>query len=87
MDESQKVLRFALEKYPERVEAVPVAQLVVDSAREKPKRAAYVKLAVPDTLVQAVRSPRPGGDSYLLVRIPADVGDRVDSRIVLPGEA
>ncbi|MFQ5350692.1 MAG: hypothetical protein ACE5EG_09645 [Thermoanaerobaculia bacterium] len=87
MDESLKVLRFALEKYPERVESLPLAQLVVDSAREKPKRAAYLKLAVPDALVQAVRSPRPGGDSYLLVRIPADVGDRVASRIVLPGEA
>ena len=87
MDESQKILRFALEKYPERVEALPLAQLVIDSAREKPKRAAYLKLAVPDALVQAVRSPQPGGDSYLLVRIPADVGDRVDSRIVLPGEA
>ena len=87
MEETQKVLRFALEKYPERVEAVPVAELVVDSAREKPKRPAYVKLAVPDVLVQAVRSPRPGGDTYLLVRIPADIGDRVESRIVLPGEA
>ena len=87
MDETQKVLRFALEKYPERVEAVPLAQVVVDSAREKPKRPAYVKLAVPDALVQAVRSPQPGGDSYLLVRIPSDVGERVDSRIVLPGEA
>ncbi len=87
MDEPQKVLRFALDKYPERVEALPLAQLVVDSAREKPKRPAYVKLAVPDAVVQAVRSPQPGGDSYLLVRIPADVGERVDSRIVLPGEA
>ncbi len=87
MDESLKMLRFALEKYPERVETLPLAQLVVDSAREKPKRAAYLKLAVPDALVQAVRSPQPGGDSYLLVRIPADVGERVDSRIVLPGEA
>ncbi len=87
MDEPHKILRFALDKYPERVEAMPLAQLVIDSAREKPKRPAYVKLAVPDVLVQAVRSPKPGGDSYLLVRIPADVGDRVDSRIVLPGEA
>ena len=87
MDEPNKILRFALEKYPERVEALPLAQLVIDSAREKPKRPAYVKLAVPDVQVQAVRSPKPGGDSYLLVRIPADVGDRVDSRIVLPGEA
>ncbi len=87
MDESQKVLRFALEKYPERVETLPLAQLVIDSARQKPKRPAYVKLAVPDAMVQAVRNPQPGGDSYFLVRIPADVGDRVDSRILLPGEA
>jgi hypothetical protein len=87
MDESQKILRFALDRYAERVETVPLAQLVIDSARQKPKRAAYVKLAVPDALVQAVRSPQPGGDSYLLVRIPSDIGDRADSRIVLPGEA
>ena len=87
MDESQKVLRFALEKYPERVETLPLAQLVIDSARQNPKRPAYVKLAVPDAVVQAVRSPQPDGDSNLLVRIPADVGGRVDSRIVLPGEA
>ena len=87
MDDTQKILRFALEKYPERVESLPVAQLVIDSAREKPKRPAYVKLAVPDAVVQAMRNPRPGGDSYLLVRIPAEIGDRVDSRIVLPGEA
>jgi hypothetical protein len=81
------ILRFALDKYPERVETLPLAELVIDSAREKPKRAAYVKLAVPDAVVQAVRSPQPGGDSFLLVRVPADVGERVDSRIVLPGEA
>ena len=87
MDESQKILRFALEKYPEKVETLPLAQLVMDSAREKPKRPAYVKLAVPDAVAQAVRNPRPGGDSYLLVRIPAEIGERVESRIVLPGEA
>jgi hypothetical protein len=87
MEEHLKILRFALEKYPERVETLPLAELVIDSAREKPKRPAYVKLAVPDAVVQAVRNPRPGDDAYLLVRIPAAVGDRVESRIVLPGEA
>lgn len=87
MDDPKKVLRFALENYPERVEMLPLAELVIDSARQKPKRPAYVKLAVPDDVVQAVRGPRPDGDSYLLVRIPADVGGRADSPIVLPGEA
>ena len=61
--------------------------MIIDSAREKAKRPAYVKLAVPDAVVQAVRGPRAGDDTYLLVRIPAEIGDRVDSRIVLPGEA
>ncbi len=87
MDETLKKLRFALENYPERVDAAPLAELVLDSAREKPKRPAYVKLAVPDAMVQTVRSPRPGGDTYLLVRIPAEVGERAESRIVLPGES
>jgi hypothetical protein len=87
MEEPLKILRFALDKYPERVETVPLAELVVDSARQKPKRPAYLKLAVPDAMVQAVRGPRRGGDTYLLVRIPAAVGERADSPIVLPGEA
>ena len=87
MDEPVKTLRFALDKYPDRVETLPVAELVLDSAREKPKRPAYVKLAVPDAFVQALRGPRADGDLYLLVRIPASVGERADSRIVLPGEA
>lgn len=87
MDDPRKTLRFALDKYPDQVEALPISQLVIDSARGKPRRPAYVKLAVPDAVVQAVRGPRAGGDTYLLVRIPAEVGERVDSRIVLPGEA
>ena len=86
MDDPRKTLRFALDNYAERVEAMPISQLVIDSARAKPKRPAYVKLAVPDAVVQAVRGPRAGGDAYLLVRIPAEVEERVDSRIVLPGE-
>ncbi len=87
MEDSLKALRFALEKYPERVETSPLAELVIDSAREKPKRPAYLKIAVPDAVVQAVRAPKQGGDSYLVVRIPAEISERVDSRIVLPGEA
>ncbi len=87
MDEPLKTLRFALDKYPERVEVLPLAELLLDSARQKPKRPAYVKLAVPDAMVQSLRGPRSGGDAYLLVRIPAAVGERADSRIVLPGEA
>jgi hypothetical protein len=87
MEDALKALRFALEKYPERVETLPLAELVIDSAREKPKRPAYLKIAVPDVVVQAMRAPKPGGDSYLVVRIPAEISERVDSRIVLPGEA
>ncbi len=87
MDEQLKTLRFALDNYPDRVEILPLADLVLDSAREKPKRPAYLKLAVPDAVVQGLRRPRPGGDLYLLLRIPAEVSGRADSRIVLPGEA
>ncbi len=78
-------LKFALEKYPEKVEAAPVAELVMDSARQSSKRPAYLKLAVPDAVVQSLRGSRTG-DVYLLVRIPGEIGERADSRIVLPGE-
>ena len=82
-----KTLAFALEKYPERVEAVPIRELLLDSARQNPKRPAYVKLAVPDEVVKAVRgSAAASDDMVLLVRVPKDVQEREGSRIVLPGE-
>ena len=86
MDDALKSLQFALEKYPDRVELVPVEQLLVDSARQNEKRNAYIKLAVPDEMVKSVRGNRDDRDVVLLVRIPNEVLDRADSRIVLPGE-
>ena len=86
MDDPIKSLQFALEKYPQRVELAPVRDLLLDSARQNDRRPAYVKLAVPDEVVKSLRGNRGDQDLILLVRIPAEVSDRVDSRIVLPGE-
>lgn len=79
-------LRFALEKYPQQVELVPVADLLLDSARQNDKRPAFVKLAMADELVKSLRGQRQQQDVLLLVRIPGDVLERSESRIVLPGE-
>jgi hypothetical protein len=79
-------LSFALEKYPQQVEAVPLRRVLLDSARENPKRPAYVKLAVPDAVVKAVRGSAEQSDLVLLVRVPKEVMGRQGSRIVLPGE-
>ena len=89
MQSPLKNLAFALEKYPERVEAVPIQELVTESARKNDKRPAFVKLSVPDEIVKQLRG-RPGdardGDLVLLVRVPKEVLQRQDSLIVLPGE-
>ncbi|HEX2165279.1 MAG TPA: hypothetical protein VHM02_15140 [Thermoanaerobaculia bacterium] len=81
----RQALAFALERYPERVQAVPVREILLDSARQNPRRPAYLQLAVPDDVVKAVRG---GGDSdlLLLVQVPREVLERRESRIVLPGE-
>lgn len=81
-----EALTFALDKYPQQVEAVPVRSLLLDSARENPKRPAYVKLAVPDVVVKSMRGAAEDGDLVLLVRVPREVLQRQGSRIVLPGE-
>lgn len=86
MNDALKTLQFALDKYSEKVEAVDVEAILMDSARQNERRPAFVKLAVPDELVKALRGQRSGRDRFLLVRIPAEVEERVDSRIVLPGE-
>ena len=86
MSDLIKKLRFALEKYPQQVELVPVADLLLDSARQNDKRPAFVKLAMADELVKSLRGQRQQKDVLLLVRIPGDVLERSESRIVLPGE-
>ena len=87
MQNTLKNLAFALEKYPERVEAVPIQELVTESARKNDKRPAFVKLSVPDEIVKQLRG-RPGEDTdlVLLVRVPKEILQRQDSLIVLPGE-
>jgi hypothetical protein len=87
MDDPRKALEFALEKYPEKVELMPLEQLVIESARQNAKRPAYVKLAVPDDVVKGLKgTPRAEQDLVLLVRLPRGVLRRSESRIVLPGE-
>jgi len=86
MEDLIKSLQFALDRYAQRVEIAPVRDLLMDSARRNDRRPAYVKLAVPDEVVKTLRGNRENQDMVLLVRIPAEVSDRVDSRIVLPGE-
>ena len=86
MSDTLRSLAFALEKYPDQVEIAPIEQLVMDSARKNAKRPAWVKLAVPDDMVKNLRGSRDAKDLLLVVQVPRDVLDRVDSRIVLPGE-
>lgn len=81
-------MSYALEKYPERVELVPLDRVVTDSARQNAKRPAYVTLTVPDEVVKGLKGGRPGEerDLILLVRVPKEVLERSESLIVLPGE-
>lgn len=85
-DDPRQQLAQALERYRDRVEVAPLADLVLDSARQNPKRPAYVKVAVPDEVVKGLRGPRDRTDLLLLVRVPREVLERASSRIVLPGE-
>ena len=88
MQNPLKALSYALEKYPERVEMVPIEQIVTDSARQNPKRPAYVTLAVPDEIVKNLKGGRSDQerDLVLLVRVPKEILERSESLIVLPGE-
>ena len=82
---SARALAFALEKYPEQVGILPVASLVMDMARQNSKRPAYLKIAVPDEVVQDLRGSRES-DMLLLVTVPRETADRAESPIVLPEE-
>jgi hypothetical protein len=86
MQNPRKALAYALEKYPERVEMVPIEQIVTDSARQNSRRPAYVTLAVPDEVVKSLKGSRDDHDLVLLVRVPKEVLERSESRILLPGE-
>jgi hypothetical protein len=86
MNDDLKSLGFALQKYPDQVEAFSVDRLVLDSARQNQKRAAYLKLAVPDDVVKTLRGDKDARDLVLIVRVPREIVDREESRIVLPNE-
>jgi hypothetical protein len=86
MEDLIKSLQFAVEKYPQRLDLLPVRDLLMDSARKNDRRPAYVKLAVPDEVVKTLRGKRENHDMIVLVRIPAEISERMQSRIVLPGE-
>lgn len=86
MDRPDKALAYALEHHPRKVEIVDLRELVTESARQNPKRPAYVQLAVPDEVVKSVRGRKEDGDLVLLVRIPKEIRERQDSRIILPGD-
>ncbi|HYX26405.1 MAG TPA: hypothetical protein VFC23_19785 [Thermoanaerobaculia bacterium] len=86
MENPLKSLSYALEKYPQRVEVVPVEELLTDSARQNAKRPAYVTLSVPDEVVKSLKGRREERDLLLLVRVPKEVLERADSLIILPGE-
>lgn len=86
MADAMDTLKFALDKYPERVSTTPVKRLLMDSARQNAKRPAYVKLAVPDNLVKALRGSAESEELLLLVSVPRELESRADSRIVLPNE-
>ena len=80
-------LLYAAEKYPERLEMIPLEQIVVDSARSNARRPAFVKLAVTDEMVKALRGPSDKSKNLLLlVSIPKDVLERSESKIILPNE-
>ena len=81
-----EALQFALEKYPQRVEIVPLAELVIDSARQNEKRPAFAKIALPDHVVKELRGVGSDRDLVLVVSVPRDVLQRSESSIVLPGE-
>ena len=81
-----ETLRFALEKYPQKVEIVPLQQLVTETARQNERRPAWAKIALPDEVVKSLRGGDTSGEMVLLVRVPREVISRQDSRIVLPGE-
>jgi hypothetical protein len=86
MKTPREKLSFALERYPEQIELVPLEELVVESARQNDRRPAYLKIAVPDQLVKELRGGKGERDLLMLVRVPKDVLKRSESRIVLPGE-
>ena len=87
MNDPLQSLAFALEKYPEKVQAMPVDQVLMESARRNDKRPAYVKLAVPDEVVKALRgSADRRKDMVFLVSVPKEIQERSESRIILPGE-
>ena len=86
LDSPTGTLRQALERFPHLVEVADLRRLALDAGRRNDKRPAYVQLAVPDDVVKDLRGRPEKGDLLLFVRIPRQLLERLESRIVLPTE-
>jgi hypothetical protein len=86
MPNPEETLRFAVERYPEKLQVLPLDRLVMESARQNDRRPAWVKVALPDPLVRSLRGGAEADEVVLLVVVPREVAARRESRIVLPGE-
>ena len=74
IDRRTEQLFRALEKFPQRVEITPAADLLLDSRRANPKHPASIELAVPDEVVKDLRGSPDRGD-LLFLPSPADLPD------------
>ena len=86
MERPEEILAFALAKYPQRVEGSTAAVCATDLARRTAGRAADVTVAGPYEAVKQRKGSADSRDHWLLVHFPREVGDRAESRIVLPVE-
>ncbi|HPR62635.1 MAG TPA: hypothetical protein PK014_00300 [Thermoanaerobaculia bacterium] len=86
MDPTAELVKKALEQHPGEVGVVDISEYIIDSAREKSDRPAYIKVAVPDHVVKNLRGDPSRRDKLCLVFIPHSLKERSESRIILPGE-
>lgn len=66
-----QLMNWALEKWPEEIELLPF--WVRDTARENRKHPAYIEIAVPDGWVKNVKGDKKFIDTYVIMRVPAEL--------------
>lgn len=85
-EEAQELLIAALRRFADKLTYQDLLQLVVHTRRKNDHHPAQFVVACPDYVVRNMTGKPEQRSTYLIIEIPRDVVDRLESKLVLPGE-
>lgn len=80
-------LKFAFDHYIKEIMILPFFGQMIGATRKNDKKPAILSMVCPDDWVKNINGHADTQDFYYLIRVPRDIQQRMESRIITPQEA